>query len=117
MAGLRHVKLHKTRALLSAFLYVASDELLSVVLEHRVDFVQQIVDVFLQLLAALARRGELFFDDFFALLGRRFLFALSLRHDVPPTTSLSSPSVARRAGGASTPVRTTPRRVPCYHAW
>src|SRR5262249_13851332 len=75
------------RRSLTALLHVRSNELLGVVLEHRVDFVQEIVDVFLQLLAALGRRGHLLDGFFLALLGRRFLLPLSLRHDSSYNTS------------------------------
>src|SRR3954466_12979006 len=67
------------RKSLAAFLYVAFHELLGVRLEHGVDLVQEVVELFLQFLALLGRRRHLggLLD---ALLGRRLLLALTLRH-------------------------------------
>src|SRR5438034_5399388 len=76
----RHRLLYTMRTLLSALLHVAANELLGVVLQHRVDFVQEIVDIFLQFLAALGRRRDLFVNDFLTLLGSRLLFAFSFSH-------------------------------------
>src|SRR4051794_16004393 len=45
------------RSLLATLLDVAADELLGVLLEHRVDLVQQVVDVFGQFSLALSRFG------------------------------------------------------------
>ena len=43
---------------LPSFLHVALDKVLCVLLEHFVDLVQEIVELGLQLLAALGRRGD-----------------------------------------------------------
>src|SRR4029079_17241681 len=44
--------------LLAALLDVVPDELLGVLLEHRVDLVEEVVELFLDLLALLGRRGR-----------------------------------------------------------
>ena len=71
-------------------------QFLRVVLEHRVDLVEEIVDVFLQLLAALGRRGR-FLDDLFS----RSWAPVSVSVPVPASDPPRATQAARRAGGAS----------------
>src|SRR3954447_21827948 len=78
-------------SLLPALLHVGANELLGVVLEDGVDFIEEVVDVFLQLLAAIRGCRDLFVGDFLALLGSRLLFAFPFSHDRPP-----APPSARR---------------------
>src|SRR4051794_36838068 len=68
------------RKSLAPFLNVRFYKLLSVALEHGVDLVEQIVELFLQFLALLRGRGDLggLLDAFFR---RRLLLALTLGHD------------------------------------
>src|SRR6266516_4380909 len=75
---------------LTAFLHIALYKLLRVRLEHGVDLVEEVVELFLQLLALLGRRGDV---DFFCdpLLGRRSLFPLTLWHRATSSRSLLQP--------------------------
>src|SRR4051794_24303261 len=78
-------------SLLPTLLHVGANELLGVVLEDGVDFIEEVVDVFLQLLAAIRGCRHLFVGDFLALFGSRLLFAFPFSHDRPP-----APPSARR---------------------
>src|SRR3979411_358817 len=79
---------------LTSFLDVALYEFLGVRLEHLVDFVEQIVEFGLDLLAGLrCRRG--LFDDLILLLRRRLLLLLSLCHRVSSHSTSQEPSRSR----------------------
>src|SRR4051812_44756434 len=82
---------------LPALLHVRFHELLGIDFEHLVDFVQQIVEFGLDLLARLTRRRSLF-DDLILLLRCWFLLLLSLCHGSTHTPHLRIPAArgARR---------------------
>src|SRR5436190_13880861 len=79
---------------LSALLDVRLHELLGVALEHLVDFVQQIVELGLDLLAAL-RCCRRLFDNLVVLLRCRLLLLLSLCHRVSSHSTSHEPSRSR----------------------
>src|SRR5690242_16955276 len=86
---------------LTPFLHVALHKVLGVFLENFVDFVQKVVELVLELLAALSRRGDLglLFDPLF---GGRSLLALLLGHVRSPSVPgrlLSTLCAAERPGG------------------
>src|SRR5689334_4940051 len=91
--------------LLPPFLYIALHELLGVRLEHGVDLVEEVVELLLQFLALLGGRGDLggLLD---ALLGRRLLLALTLRHSTrssyPCSRSTSSAGVPTSSNNGCT---------------
>src|SRR3954464_7258108 len=67
------------RASLAALLHVPAHELLGVLLEDLIDFVEQLVELGLDLLALLARRAGLF-DDLIGLRRGLALLLFSLSH-------------------------------------
>src|SRR5262249_5207397 len=72
--------------LLAALLHVRPHEVLGVGLEHAVDLVEQVVELLLERLSLLGRRGVDLFGLGRPLLGRRPLLLLPLRHGscLPP---------------------------------
>src|SRR5919108_199426 len=90
--------------LLADFLHIAAHEVLRVALEHLVDFVQQVVQLFLQLLALVGgRRGGLL-DRLVGSGGRRLLLQLTLCHvsRLPPR----SPTAPTARKGSNIPPTT-----------
>src|SRR5688500_9957268 len=66
---------NKCSSLLATLLDIAAHELLGIHLEHLVDFVQEVVEFRLQLLARVGGRGRGLFDGLF-LAGRALLLLL-----------------------------------------